>query len=93
MGMGGGGGAEASDASPPASDGKKTVMLSADMLGGMQAKSGQKLTFCCTGDPDKDGNVAGYFEPMDGAGGDQTESWEDDFRKDQSARNPQEQMQ
>lgn len=43
-----------------------TVMLSADMLGGIKAKNGDRITFCVKGNPDSEGNITGYFEADSG---------------------------
>lgn len=67
---------------PPEKDGKNIITIPADMLGGMSPKDGDKLTFCVTGEPDKDG-VMGYFEPAKG----EEESWEKGFLKEMSPRN------
>lgn len=63
---------------------QNTVTLSAELLGGLAPKSGDKLMFNVTGEPDKDGSVSGFFEPPAAEG----ESWEDGFRKDMSPASP-----
>lgn len=63
-------------------DDKNIITIPTEMLGGMSPKDGDKLTFCVTGEPDKDG-VMGYFEPTKG----EEESWEKGFLKEMSPRN------
>lgn len=82
MGMGAGDETEGQGEMPS----NQTVMLGPDMLGDIKPKSGDKITFCCTGDPDSEGNVTGYFEMgQSGSGG--GENWEDGLRKEMSPRN------
>jgi hypothetical protein len=95
----GGGEAETAPAAPPSptseSDGKNTVMLSADHFpSGMAPKDGDKLTFCVTGKPDEEGNVSGYFEPAAGGNkGEGMDEWANDFRKSMSPTAPGEEAQ
>lgn len=91
MGMADGNGGDMPNVKPAMDDSadKNSVMLSSDHFpDGMAPKKGEKLTFCVTGDPDSEGNVMGYFEPMGGKQDDGT-SWEDDFKKEMSPSNPQ----
>ncbi len=41
---------------------QETVTISADLLGGVPVRNGDKLRFCATSDPDENGDVQGYFE-------------------------------
>jgi hypothetical protein len=86
MGMGAGDETPSQGSAPEQDSGDQhTVMLSADHFpGGMEPKKGDKLTFCCTADPDSEGNVSGYFEKSGGA--DDSDDWANDFRKQMSAR-------
>lgn len=57
----------------------ESVTISAELLGGVPVKSGDKLRFCATSDPDEDGNVQGYFESaeVEDAPEPEEESWEE----------------
>lgn len=46
---------------------QETVTISADLLGGVPVKSGDKIRFCATSDPDENGDVQGYFEAAEEA--------------------------
>lgn len=55
---------------------QQSVTISADLLGGVPVKSGDKISFCATSDPDEDGNVQGYFEAAEEEAPAE-ESWEE----------------
>lgn len=80
MGMGAGD-ETANQGKPPE---QESVTIPAELMGGMSPKKGDKMTFCCTGDPDESGGVPGYFESAKGDGGD---DWEKGFMADMSPRN------
>ena len=85
MGMGAGD-ETMSQGMAPADEKQHEVMLSADNFPeGMAPKNGAKLTFCCTADPDSEGNVSGYFE-MSSGGMDDGEDWDSEFKKSMSPR-------
>lgn len=77
------------DDAPAMGDGEKNVViLSSDMLGGIQAMPGASITFTVTKKPDSQGNVAGYFTAA-GQGQEmpeEEESWEDGLRRAVSPR-------
>ena len=61
---------------------KSTVTV--DCPDGMSPKDGDKLTFCCVGEP-SDGKMTGYFESMDGEK--EGDDWEKGFMEQMSPRN------
>lgn len=71
--------------SPGAGEEKNIVQLPKEMLGGMQVKEGDKLTFCVTGMGGADGSVSGYFEPMGEGEGDEKEGDDPDYSEDYAA--------
>ncbi len=63
---------------------KNTITLGKAALGGMDAKEGDKITFCVTGMDGED--VMGYFEPMKDSKSGGGDDWESMARKELSPR-------
>ncbi len=75
--------------SPSEDSGENTVILSADMFGGVTPKEGDRITFCVTKPVDSEGNVAGYFMGSEDKGStkDQSSKWDSDMIAAVSPRN------